>query len=138
MVQKEFVRSKEELRESSTGRSPFISEVQDKPILQHLRLPLLEAYDGSSDPMEHVAAFRGQMALYGTSDAIMCRASPTTLQGPARMWYSWLKPSSICSFDQLAKEFELNFLASKRPRPTGVSLLGMSQKEDEPLAQYVA
>ncbi|RWV99156.1 hypothetical protein GW17_00037952 [Ensete ventricosum] len=42
------------------------------------------------------------------------------------MWYSWLKSSSIFCFDQLAKR-----------RPTVASLLGMSQKEDEPLEQYV-
>ncbi|RWW07945.1 hypothetical protein GW17_00028649 [Ensete ventricosum] len=131
-VQKEFVKSKEEPEENSIGGSTFVPEVQDKPIPQHFRLPTLEAYDGSSDPTEHVAAFRAQMALYETSDALMCRAFPKTLRGPTRMWYSRLKPSSIFRFDQLAKEYELNFLASVRLKPTTTSLLGMSQKDDEP------
>ncbi|RZR81717.1 hypothetical protein BHM03_00008011 [Ensete ventricosum] len=78
-VQKDVIRSKEGLRESFTGGSPFILEVQDKLIPKHFRLPMLEAYDSSSDPMEHIAAFRAQMALYGNSDAIMCRAFLTTL-----------------------------------------------------------
>ncbi|RWV89210.1 hypothetical protein GW17_00048646 [Ensete ventricosum] len=32
---------------------------------------MLEAYDSSSNPMEHVATFYAQMTLCGTSDAIM-------------------------------------------------------------------
>ncbi|RRT67344.1 hypothetical protein B296_00012384 [Ensete ventricosum] len=94
---------------------------------------MLEAYDGSSDPMEHVVAFHVQMALYGTSDAIMCRAFPTTLRGIARGWYDRLPPSSIHTFYKPAREFEFNFLASVRPKPTAASLLRMRQREDEHL-----
>ncbi|RWW04985.1 hypothetical protein GW17_00031763, partial [Ensete ventricosum] len=54
------------------------------------------------------------------------------------MWYNRLKPSSISSFDHFAKEFELNFMASSRPRPTVASLLGLTQGSDEPLAQFVS
>ncbi|RWV77021.1 hypothetical protein GW17_00062210, partial [Ensete ventricosum] len=53
------------------------------------------------------------------------------------MWYSRLRPSSIFCFNQLVTEFELNFLANAPPRPTVASLLGISQKDDEPLAQFV-
>ncbi|RWW88662.1 hypothetical protein BHE74_00002452 [Ensete ventricosum] len=53
------------------------------------------------------------------------------------MWYSRLKLSSVFFFNQLAKEFKLNFLGSSRPKPIVVSLLEMSQKEDKSSAQFV-
>ncbi|RWW87868.1 hypothetical protein BHE74_00003273, partial [Ensete ventricosum] len=136
-VQKEVLRSKDEAGESSKGGSPFTPEIHSRPLPATFRLPALEPYDGSGDPIEHVATFYAQMALYDTSEALMCRAFPTTLRGSARTWYARLKPASIPSFDVLAREFESNFLASACPRPTTTSLLGMAQGGDEPLSQFV-
>ncbi|RRT36501.1 hypothetical protein B296_00025869 [Ensete ventricosum] len=102
------------------------------------RLPALESYGGSTDLTEHGTAFRAQMALYDTSDALMCYTFPTTLRGSAQMWYSRIKPFFISSFDQFAKEFERNFIASSYLRPTIASLLGLTQGNDEPLAQFVS
>ncbi|RZR86036.1 hypothetical protein BHM03_00013132 [Ensete ventricosum] len=89
------------------------------------------------DDESETGPFRAQMALYDTSNALMCRAFLTTLRGPAQMWYSRLKPSFISSFDSLAKEFELNFLISSRPRPMAASLLGLTKGSEETLAQFV-
>ncbi|KAJ8491300.1 hypothetical protein OPV22_013021 [Ensete ventricosum] len=136
-VQREVLRSKDEAGEVQKGGSPFTPEIHSKPLPPTFRLPALEPYDGSGDPTEHIATFCAQMALYDTSEALMCRAFPTTLRGAARNWYARLKPASIPSFDVLAREFESNFLASARPRPTTASLLGMAQGSDEPLSQFV-
>ncbi|RRT82990.1 hypothetical protein B296_00010395 [Ensete ventricosum] len=83
-VQKEVLKSKEEFGESSKCGSPFTPEIQDKPLPTNFRFPSLELYDGSCNPTEHITTFRAQMALYDTPDALMCRASPITLKGPAR------------------------------------------------------
>ncbi|RWV77093.1 hypothetical protein GW17_00062130, partial [Ensete ventricosum] len=88
-VQKEVLKSRGEVGESSKGGSPFTLEMQAKPLSATFRLPALEPYDGSGDPTEHIAAFRAQMALYDTSDALMYRAFPTTLRGSARTWFFW-------------------------------------------------
>ncbi|RZS07660.1 hypothetical protein BHM03_00038531 [Ensete ventricosum] len=136
-VQKEVLKSRGEIGESSKGDSPFTPEIQGKPLPANFRLPTFEPYDGSGDPTEHIVAFCAQTGLYDTFDALMCQAFSTTLRGPARTWYSRLKPASIYLFDLLAKEFELNFLASARPKPTTASLLGLVQGIDDLLSQFV-
>ncbi|RRT70390.1 hypothetical protein B296_00011781, partial [Ensete ventricosum] len=71
--QKEVLKSRGEDGESSTGSSPFTPEIQAKPLPATFRLPALEPYDGSGDSTEHIVAFCTQMALYDTSDALMCQ-----------------------------------------------------------------
>ncbi|RWV98079.1 hypothetical protein GW17_00039096 [Ensete ventricosum] len=120
--------------ESSKGGSSFTSKIQDKHLPANFRLPSLELYDDNCNPAEHVVTFRAQMALYDTSDALMCRTFPATLRGPARTWYSRLKPTSISSFDLLVKEFELNFLTIAHPKSIAASLIGLAQGNEESLA----
>ncbi|RZR89844.1 hypothetical protein BHM03_00017634, partial [Ensete ventricosum] len=90
------------------------------------RLRILEAYNMSSDLAEHIIAFEAQMVLYDISDALMSRAFPTMLRGPARMWYSRLKPLSVSSFDQLVREFKFNFLANAKSKPSIAAFLNLS------------
>ncbi|RRT49794.1 hypothetical protein B296_00026597 [Ensete ventricosum] len=53
------------------------------------------------------------------------------------MWYNQLKPLSVSSIDQLAREFEFNFLVSSKLKSSAMALLGMSQKNEKPLSHFV-
>ena len=64
---------------------PFIAPVTSFPLPPKFRMPQVEAYDGSKDPLDHLESYKTLMHLQGVADKIMCRAFPTTLKGPARV-----------------------------------------------------
>ena len=77
------------------------------------------------------------MNLQKTLDEIMCRAFPTTLKGPARVWFSKIPPSTIRSFDKLGGAFIHHFIGRQRyKRPTS-HLLSVRQEVGESLRMYV-
>ncbi|RWW84879.1 hypothetical protein BHE74_00006491 [Ensete ventricosum] len=54
------------------------------------------------------------------------------------MWYNQLKPFLISYLDQLVREFELNLLANAKLKSFTVALLGLNQKDNEPLSHFVS
>uniref|UniRef100_A0A2N9IKM3 Uncharacterized protein n=1 Tax=Fagus sylvatica TaxID=28930 RepID=A0A2N9IKM3_FAGSY len=73
----------------------------------------------------------------GVPDEIMCRAFPTTLKGPARIWFKKLIPGSVGSFAQLSHSFFNHFIGGQRcGRPT-THLLNVRQREGETLRSYL-
>ena len=81
--------------------SPFTTSFNSFPLPQKFHMPYIESYDGVKDPLDHLETFKTLMHLQGIVDEIMCRAFPTTLKGPARIWFSRLMPSSISTFKEL-------------------------------------
>ena len=68
--------------------SPFTALINGHPLPPKFKMPSLDSYDGTRDPFDHIATFKTTMHLQGVPDEIMCRAFPTTLKGPARVWFS--------------------------------------------------
>ena len=96
-------------------------------------MPSLENFDGTKDPLDHLESFKTMMCLQGVSNKIMCRAFPTTLKGPARIWFKKLIPGSVGSFAQLSHSFFNHFIGGQRcGRPT-THLLNVRQREGETL-----
>ena len=81
--------------------SPFIASVNSFPLPPKFRMLQVENYDGNKDPLDHLESFKTLMHLQGVPNEIVCRAFPTTLKGPARIWFSRLTPNSISTFKEL-------------------------------------
>uniref|UniRef100_A0A2N9IF11 Integrase catalytic domain-containing protein n=1 Tax=Fagus sylvatica TaxID=28930 RepID=A0A2N9IF11_FAGSY len=120
-----------------TTDSPFTKSVISFPLPSKFRMPSLDTFDGSKDPLDHLESFKTVMCLQGVPDEIMCRAFPTTLKGPARVWFKKITPDSVGSFAQLSRLFFNHFIGAQRyGRPT-THLLNIKQKEGETLRSYL-
>ena len=73
-------------------------------------MPTLDSYDGMRDPCDHITTFKMTMHLQGIPNEIMCRAFPTKLKGPAKVWFGKLPPNTITLFQELSKLFVNNFV----------------------------
>ncbi|XP_023917904.1 uncharacterized protein LOC112029452 [Quercus suber] len=117
--------------------SPFTPSVLECPLPPKFRLPQLEFYDGTKDPLDHIGAFKTILNLQQTLDEVICRSFPATLRGAARVWFSKLPASSIENFEQLSDSFVRHFIGGQRhKRPTSY-LLTVRQQEGESLRDYV-
>ena len=77
------------------------------------------------------------MHLQGVPDEIMCRAFPTTLKGPARIWFSRLTPNSINIFKELSAQFTSHLIGGHRYKKSTACLISIKQREDETLRFYI-
>ena len=59
---------------------PFSQKIMQELIPSNFKLSQFESYDGTSDLVDHLEAFRTMMLLHGTPDAIQCRAFPSILR----------------------------------------------------------
>ena len=117
--------------------SPFTTEVLNYPLPRKFRLPQLESYDGSKDPLDHIESFKTLILLQMTLDEVMCRAFPTTLKGAARVWFNKIPPRTIADFEQLSKGFICHFIGGQRHKKLTGHLLNIQQAEGESLKQYI-
>ena len=107
------------------------------PLPPKFRLPQLEFYDGTKDPLDIIRAFKTILNLQQTLDEVICRSFLATLIGAARVWFSKLPASSIANFEQLSNSFVHHFIEGQRhKRPTSYLLI-VRQQEGESLRDYV-
>ena len=117
--------------------SSFTETVISFPLPSKFRIPSLENFDGTKDPLNHLESFKTMICLQGLLDEIMCRAFPTTLKGPTRIWFKKLTPGFVRSFAQLSRSFFNYFIGGQRYRRPITHLLNVKQKEGETLRSYL-
>ena len=67
----------------------------------------------------------------------MCRAFPTTLKGPTRVWFSKIPPNIISSFEELSKLSVNNFIRGQRHKRSSSNLLTIKQGDNENLWSFI-
>ena len=100
-------------------------------------MPQIESYDEVKDPLDHLETFKTLMHLQGVPDEIICRAFPTTLKGPVRIWFSKLTLNSINTFKELSAQFTSHFIGGHRYEKSTACLMSIKQREDETLRSYI-
>ena len=117
--------------------SPFTIEVLHFPFPAKFRMPQIEAFDGTKDPVDHLNTYKNQMELHGYQDPVRCRAFAITLKGPTLTWFNRLPPSSISSFRELSIAFVSHFIRARTYRKPSYHLLSIKQSPQESLRSYV-
>ena len=117
--------------------SPFTASINSHPFPPKFKMPFLDSYDGTRDPFDHIATFKTTMHLQGVPDKILCRAFPTTLKGPAWVWFSKIPLGTVSSFEELSNLFVNNFIGGKRHKRSSSNLLTIEQGENESLQFFI-
>ncbi|XP_050229175.1 uncharacterized protein LOC126678316 [Mercurialis annua] len=111
--------------------NPLSTEIRDEPFPLNYKTPQLDDYNGTGDPITHLSCFQVVMMVQILSEAAVCKLFPTTLKGPAAIWYQSLKEGSIRSFDKLAKAFRTHFAPSIQRKKKSSDLKLCYQKPGE-------
>ena len=117
--------------------SPFTAEVLHFPLPTKFRMPQVETFDGTRDPVDHLNTYKNQMELHGYKDPVRCRAFAITLKDPALAWFNILLPSSILSFREISITFVSHFIGARTYRKPSYHLLTIKQQPRENLRSYV-
>ncbi|KAI8550438.1 hypothetical protein RHMOL_Rhmol06G0106900 [Rhododendron molle] len=116
--------------------SPFMPEVMRLPLPRKFKMPQLETFNGSTDPLDHLEMYKSLMHLQAVLDEVMCRAFPVTLKGSARAWFNNLPLGSIRSFKELSTSFVSYFIAGQHYGKPTTHLRTVKQERWESLRDY--
>ena len=108
-------------------KSPFTTEVLHFPLPVKFRMPQIETFNLTKDPVDHLNTYKNQMELHGYQDPVRCIAFAITLKGPALAWFNRLPPSSISSFRELSIVFVSHFIGARTYRKSSYHLLTIKQ-----------
>ena len=78
--------------------TPFCPEIVNAPRCGKVKMSMVDLYDGTGDPEEHLGVYKAQMYVQDVDDASYCRYFPPTLKGVAQSWFNGLPQGSVACF----------------------------------------
>ncbi|XP_057247443.1 uncharacterized protein LOC125493373 [Beta vulgaris subsp. vulgaris] len=120
------------LQRSASGQNHGV------PPFPKVKLPTIEPFDGTTDPDDHLSAYKHQMYFQAVDDATWCKNFPATLKGVAQKWFNNLPPNSVNNFTELSILFiTSHFVANRQEQKTSMHLGKVIQGPKEALRSYV-
>ncbi|VFQ79290.1 unnamed protein product [Cuscuta campestris] len=96
--------------------TPFSRRIMSCPLPDNFKTPQIKAYNGTTDPQDHLACFGANVVMYAYPEEIKCRCFLATLEGQACEWFHKLPKGSIDKWSDLAHKFLEHFASSRRQK----------------------
>ncbi|GAU27362.1 hypothetical protein TSUD_55150 [Trifolium subterraneum] len=137
-AEKEKEREEEAELDNIQDSQPLAQALWDAQVPANFKIPQLSAFEGKTDPLEHLMAVGTQTVIIGAEEHLKCKLLSRTLKDAALRWYMNLPKNSIVSYTDFHKKFIHQFAGSKHMQVTATRLFGIRQGHNENLRQYLA
>ncbi|KAK2457231.1 hypothetical protein QL285_004527 [Trifolium repens] len=117
---------------------PLAQALWDARVLENFKTPHLPAFDGKTDPSEHLMVVGTQTAIVGAADHLKGKLLSGTLKEAALRWYMNLPKNSIEGWMDFQRRFIQQFSGSKHIKVTTTSLFTTRKNHAETLREYLA
>ncbi|XP_014503358.1 uncharacterized protein LOC106763706 [Vigna radiata var. radiata] len=119
-----------------TSLHPFTTTIMQAPMPE--KSPsVLEKYDGSTDPDNHLRIFTSAMVFYTDSDPVICRAFSLSLKDDALEWYNTLPPNTVDCFATVETLFRRQYASNRKQETTAAELVNTRQEKGETLKAFM-
>jgi len=113
-----------------------MNEIMTTRLPKGWKNPMLDIYDRSTDPDEHINAYVAQLSIYTTDTHVYCKVFLASLRGVALSWFTQL-PKSIDSFESLKAKFAQQFATNNLHHLTPIALVNIHQEKGESLRAFM-
>src|ERR1044072_7628163 len=110
---------------------PFSEEIEAIPIPDNHNTLKMDTYDGTTDPVDHLASFNTKMLVYRVNDQLKCKLFSPTLKKAANAWFGSLPPRTIVNFQDFSARFISQFSVKQAEKVTTSVLFEVCQKAGE-------
>ncbi|VFQ95106.1 unnamed protein product [Cuscuta campestris] len=117
--------------------TPFSRRIMSCPLPDNFKTPQIKAYNGTTDPQDHLARFGANVVMYAYPEEIKCRCFLATLEGQACEWFHKLPKGSIDKWGDLAHKFLEHFASSQRQKLPFSHLLNVKIRKGEQLREFI-
>ncbi|VFQ98450.1 unnamed protein product [Cuscuta campestris] len=117
--------------------TPFSRRIMSCPLPDNFKTPQIKAYNGTTDPQDHIARFGANVVMYAYPEEIKCRCFLATLEGQACEWFHKLPKGSIDKWSDLAHKFLEHFASSRRQKLPFSHLLNVKIRKGEQLREFI-